>query len=138
MTVYHYRDEEGEDILLLLNEDPGEAFDGEVTVHATGRPALYDAKDNCLRPVESKVHGEETVVKLRVGPLEMAIVTFSAEEGDALKAPYRNLLPIPVEGFTVSRAESKEYPHFRDPLPIESPINMGRIYPGFSGYYGMK
>ena len=135
MTVYHYRDEEGEDILLLLNEDPGEAFDGEVTVRASGRPALYDAKDNCLRPVESEVHGEETVVKLRVGPLEMAIVTFSAEEGDALKAPYRNLLPIPVEGFTVSRAESKEYPHFRDPLTVESPINMARIYPDFSGYY---
>ena len=105
----------GEDILLLLNEDPGEAFDGEVTVRATGRPALYDAKDNCLGPWNRKSTGRRRCSNCASGPLEMAIVTFSAEEGDALKAPYGTSCPIPVEGFTVSRAEAKEYPPFPRP-----------------------
>lgn len=136
LTVYHYRDlAGGGDTLLMLNEDPGKTFTGQVTVRASGLPAVYDARDNCLRPVESKTKGETTCLSLEIQPLELKIITFSAEEGDALKADYQNLAPISVEGFTVSRAQSKEYPHFHDPLEIESPLNMGRVYPDFSGYY---
>ena len=136
MTVYHYRDGEGGgDTLLLLNEDPGQAFTGEVTVRAEGTPVLYDAKDNLLRAVEYTPHGDTITLRLTVEPLTMAIVTFSAEAADPVVRPYTGLFSAPVEGFTVTRAAAREYPRFHDPLPLESPLNMARIYPDFSGYY---
>ena len=40
-----------------------------------------------------------------------------------------------LHSFTVSHCESKAYPQFTDPVSIEKPVNMGRMYPDFSGYY---
>ena len=75
LTVYHYRAGEG-DTLLLLNEDPGKAFDGTVAVSAKGTPVIYDALDNLLRPIESKKEGGKMVLSLHIDPLEMTIISF--------------------------------------------------------------
>ena len=133
LTVYHYRSDG--DILLLLNEDPGKTFTGEVTVCADGMPVQYDALDNCLRPVTSRTEDGKTVLSLSLAPLEMAIISFDGETSDSVKE-----FPMPeqqtvIRAFTVSRCASKAYPQFTDPIHIENPVNMGRMYPDFSGYY---
>ncbi len=133
LTVYHYRS--GGDILLLLNEDPGKTFTGEVTICADGTPVQYDALDNCLRPVTSRVEDGKTVLSLSLAPLEMAIISFDGETSDSMKeipAPKQQTV---IQAFTVSRCASKAYPQFTDPVQIENPVNMGRMYPDFSGYY---
>lgn len=134
LTVYHYRAGEG-DTLLLLNEDPGKAFDGTVAVSAKGTPVIYDALDNLLRPIESKKEGGKMVLSLHIDPLEMTIISFGGEETDALVSFPEQRDAKTLTGFTVSRAESKAYPNFTDPEPIDALTNMARKYPDFSGYY---
>ncbi len=133
LTVYHYRTDS--DIVLLLNEDPGRTFTGEVSVGAEGLPVEYDALDNVLRPVAAEEKDGRTVLQVSLAPLQLMIISFGGEKRNAA-------LPFPcgarkkeLSGFTVTRAESKAYPAFTDPVRMETLTNMGRIYPDFSGYF---
>ncbi len=134
LTVYHYRSGDG-DTLLLLNEDPGQSFSGEISVSAEGTPVIYDALDNVLRPVDFRRDNERTVLSLEIAPLELKIISFGGEEKDHLSTfPTGNGEKV-LSGFTVSRTGAKDYPHFTEPEPIDTLTNMARRYPDFSGYY---
>ena len=75
------------------------------------------------------------VLSLHIDPLEMTIISFGGEETDALVSFPEQRDAKTLTGFTVSRAESKAYPNFTDPEPIDALTNMARKYPDFSGYY---
>ena len=106
-----------------------------MTVCANGTPVQYDALDNMLRPVTSRSENGKTVLSLRLAPLEMAIISFDGESTDIIRAFPAPEQQMVLHSFTVSHCESKAYPQFTDPVSIEKPVNMGRMYPDFSGYY---
>lgn len=133
LTVYHYRTDS--DLLLLLNEDPGKTFAGDVTVQASGIPVQYDALDNTLRPVSADIQDGKTVLHLELAPLQLMIISFGGEEADALVPTPCGHQRTTLGGFTVTKAESKAYPAFSDPVQMDTLTNMGRLYPDFSGYY---
>lgn len=133
LTVYHYRTDS--DLLLLLNEDPGKTFTGDVTVDAEGTPVLYDALDNILRPVSADRQDGKAVLHLNLAPLQMAIISFGGEESDLLTSVPRGQKETELTDFTVTKAESKAYPAFTAPVRMKTLTNMGRLYPDFSGYF---
>lgn len=134
MRYYHYKLEN--DIYLFSNEDQSIAFEGEITVASTGDAVIYDAFENVLRPVEYEQVENGTKLKLTVEPYHMVIVVF----GD--KGTGYDLIPQPKEEgnktiisgeWTISFAESQEYPNFRDHQKITTLENIGLRYPEFSG-----
>ena len=108
---------------------------GDVTVHASGTPVQYDALDNTLRPVSADIQDGKTVLHLELAPLQLMIISFGGEEADALVPTPCGHQHTALGGFTVTKAESKAYPAFSDPVQMDSLTNMGRLYPDFSGYY---
>jgi hypothetical protein len=132
LRYYRYRHEN--DIYLFLNEDPGIAFEGDITVPSAGNTVLYDAYENVLRPLDFEPVEGGTRLRLRLEPFQLAIVVFGdVRSGAKLPSPAGKKTVIGRE-WTLSLAKSKEYPNFTNEHKITKLENVGLRYPDFSGF----
>jgi len=137
LTVYHYMSDV--DTYFLLNEDPSKTFNGEITVSSKGEAVAYDAWENCLRPIKANDCEEGTNLQVEIAPLEMMVIAFVSEIPSNLKPILKpEGIATVLTGFTVSRAESLEYPIFYEEEIVERLYNMAEKYPDFSGFYCYK
>jgi hypothetical protein len=134
LRYYHYKLEN--DIYFFSNEDQSIAFEGEITVTVKGDAVIYDAFDNVLRPVEYEPVENGTKLKLTVEPYNMVIVVFGDTGAgfELVPQPRAEGEKVTISGeWTMSFAESEEYPNFRDEQKITKLENVGIKYPEFSG-----
>jgi hypothetical protein len=134
LRYYHYKLDN--DIYLFSNEDQSIPFEGEITVSATGDAVIYDAFENVLRPVEYEKADNGTKLKLTVEPYNMVIVVFGDKGTGFELVPQQKAegkKTIISGEWTISFAESREYPDFRDRQKITALENIGFKYPDFSG-----
>jgi len=135
LRYYHYRHEH--DIYMFSNEDPGIAYEGDITVPASGNAVLYDAYENVLRPVSFEAVEGGTRLHLKIEPYQMAIVIFGvvSEGMKLIPAPSADGEKTVINGeWTLSFAEAKEYPNFTNEQKIDKLENVGLRYPDFSGF----
>ena len=134
MTVFHYRNDS--DVYLLLNEDPVQAFSGEIVLKGNGQAVCYDAWENVLRPVEIIPSEKDTHLVMTIDPLELKIIVIGARSiGSVVAMPIASDDMILLDDFDVSRATTKEYPDFHDPKPLSKLTSMAGLFPDFSGWF---
>lgn len=146
LTVFHY--DNGHQTYLVLNENPGKVFDGQVAFGTSGKPWLYDAWTNELHGMEAGSAQDCTFIRMHLEPLELAIIVFDlteqeldgVEEGrtaELIAADAENRGKV-LCGFQVRRAENKEYPDFHDAETAGEDgvlTSMAERHPDFSGWY---
>jgi hypothetical protein len=132
LRYLHYRDEF--DLFLLTNEIMAETFRGTVTVPLTGLVYGYDAWRNELFEIRAEQHASGTALYLEIPPYQSVVVVFDQAEGKIRPALQYDDELLLQEGWTMSLARAKEYPHFHDPQEIAGFADVGLTYPEFSGY----
>jgi hypothetical protein len=135
MTIYHYLNKD--DLYILLNENPSETYEGNLSLPSIGNAVEYDAWWNKLTPLKSHSNHETTMLPIKLLPLEMKIIVV----GNQLPVSESNDTQMQTENkielleFTVSRCNAKEYPNFSSVEPADLKNGMGFLHPDFSGYY---
>lgn len=133
---YYHCLSDGQELYLILNEDPGEPYEGIVSIPAQGEVSSYNAYDNTLAPASTKKTEGGMEIALSLQPLEMAIFVIdpTKEAPEAFtkhaRCQYR---PVSAE-WTVSIAESLEYPDFHDSFTTKKLDSIAKRYPNFSGF----
>jgi hypothetical protein len=130
----YYRYARDGEVYIFVNESTGTAFSGHVTVPCAGPACVYDAWENCLRPVEAKAANGGTELNLTVRPYEPVIVAFG--EVDGVRIPEAEIRgeKASLGAWTVSVCEAKEYPDFRLLAEGAALPNVGKMLPDFSGF----
>ncbi len=135
LSFYHYITDRH--IFVFQNESAFERFEGEVQIPVTGSLAYYDAMEDVYESIEPenscrKLHlelepGECVTVLERKGiPCIREHQSFRAQTA---KADVMDL----SDGWTVSMARAKEYPHFSNEKFQEKLEPVSNEYPEFSG-----
>ncbi len=130
----YYRYAHENELYMFVNEHPGLSYNGRITVPTTGACCIYDAWDNCLRPVDSTAVENGTELKLTVRPFEPVIVVFGEIEGELIPESEAKGTKLTLSGWSVSACESKAYPEFEAVAAGESIPNVSRLMPDFSGF----
>ena len=131
---YHYVQDQAH-IYMFFNGDPGQCFDGTVTVSAAGPAFRYDVMENRMYKADVKDLGGENRITLKLAPGESAVFIFD-ECVDNLPEFYtgsgRNRK---VEGpWQVSLCETKQYPDFKPLAVVDELHDIGRLARDFSGF----
>ena len=135
LRYYHYV-KNGTHMYLFNNEDPGIAYDGEVTVPVKGAVSLYDAMENLVYPAFATECEEGTKLHVHLEPYQTELYIFT----DLSEYETRKACPAGGEWeevktqWKLSFAENKEYPNFRDEEILTELTNVGRKHPEFSGF----
>lgn len=109
LTVYHYQN--GRDVYLILNEDPGKTYRGTVRLRAAGKPVRYDAWSSTLCQVPYAEEPGKTALTLTLAPLELAVIVFDAEaaaEPAGKVGEERILHDFVLSGIDAERYETRE------------------------------
>lgn len=142
IRYYHYEHQDESAVYLFVNEGTA-TYSGTFCLKEGRIPYLYDAWDNCIRPVsfERKGQGEEICLNLTVSPLKSVIVIFDSQ--DAADAMLACASPAPMaEGEQLqfdnvwkrSLCKSREYPDFVETKEISLPDSLAQEQPLFSGF----
>ncbi len=133
IRYYHYQN--NGNLYMLTNEDAGEAWSGTVTLPISGPLMVYDAMENVMRPLDTKPVANGTQISITLEPYKSLLITDAFPNTEAIAEPKADGAATLLEqGWTLSLAESKEYPNFHDKQPLESLKNIGTLYPDFSGF----
>lgn len=135
LRYYHYV-KNGAHMYLFSNEDPGIAFDGEVTVPVKGAVNLYDAMENLVYPAFAQECEEGTKLHVHLEPYQTELYVFEdLSEYETVKAcPACGQWTEVDTEWTLSFAENKEYPNFHDEEKLTKLTNVGKAHPAFSGF----
>lgn len=134
IRYYHYRQEK--DIYLLSNEATGSIYKGEVFIPVEEDVCVYDAQNNVLCSLEFEKVSGGVRIPLTLYPFEPKILIFGSKGGERDFREKLSLLDekILLENWDVSLCECKEYPAFGDSFAMEKTVNIGNLYPDFSGF----
>lgn len=130
LSVYHYSGDR--ETWLLMNENPWQAFEGEVTLRGASHVVRYDAWNNVCHPVRQ----EADTVHVHIEPLELAVLVEAGESvllcGEEVSdAGWSREVPGRV---WISKCLGEEYPHFDDEIAYEKLPIVSALFPDFSGY----
>lgn len=135
LRVYRY--ENGRSIALLFNEDASRPFEGTVRMPWTGSAFLYDADANAVQEIEGDVSEDGLRLRLRLEPYRTVAVVSGDPPAEAVRGtePSRGGTVRAIEGpWQVSFASALDYPSFHGAIGLDRLENLGRKFPGFSGY----
>ncbi len=140
LRYLHYR-KESESLFYFVNEGT-QVYEGQVTIPLTGNAYAYNAWDNRLERVLTQQQGANTLVSIRLEPLQSLLIVFgelSDTAGD-LATPL-NQLTVPGngkrkmrEGWVRKTCSSLEYPNFKREKTVSLPDHLAGELPKFSGW----
>lgn len=130
----YYRYAHEDELYMFVNEATSSVFTGKITVPAAGSACIYDAWNNCLRPVDAVSVPGGTELTLTVRPYEPVIVIFGGNSGELVSEPVIDGEKLVFGKWTMSACESKAYPAFENVCEDESIPNAGRLLHDFSGF----
>jgi hypothetical protein len=134
LRYYHYK-KYGQDAYMFFNEHPGQTFEGEITVAASGPSFIYDAMENEIRPASCEPCGIGSKLHLRLEPYESAVIIFGQAPADLKAAPAAVGTAHTLTGeWKLSFSESKSYPSFSGERKIGRLESIGKLLPDFSGF----
>ncbi|TVY07916.1 glycosylhydrolase-like jelly roll fold domain-containing protein [Paenibacillus cremeus] len=144
LRSYHYL-HDGLDVFMFFNEHPNRTIRTEVVLPLQGEVYAYDAFLNRLTGLSAEEGDGERTVQLVLHPYESIILLHgsSLEGCAALPSSYAAVKAIPeleleLHGeWTISTADSEQYPHFKEWGPLAALTNMSGpdLLPRFSGTF---
>ncbi|MBR1496087.1 MAG: hypothetical protein IJ617_00485 [Oscillospiraceae bacterium] len=126
LQVYHYSQGSGS-VYLISNESAGKTFHGSISLSAPGHTCRYDALQNRLYALDLS----STVT---IEPYEMLIVIVTPEAVEAQEEPACAGGGTEIAGpWRVSFTENERYPDFDNEIRLDTPENILKYQPDFSG-----
>ena len=137
LRCYHYQNT-GLNIYMFFNEHPAKDLITEVALKESGELYQYDAFENSLLTIDSDNEGR---FELALQAYEsVVIIAGKVEKADnvmgCVNKKGSEVAPLHGE-WTVSLADSKEYPDFHDPFILKELADMSseEYFPRFSGTF---
>lgn len=119
LRYLHYHKDGGE-LLLLNNESTSETYTGVIHVPFGGKPVIYDAMENLLRPIDCSSCEDGTSLNVTIEPYEMLAVVFDAPDYPLAAEPVRTGKELTVAGpWKISKALAARQPVFGEAETIQ-------------------
>ena len=131
---YHYRTADGQDVLMLFNEDPVQAIHTTLSTPLAGPVHGYDAFANQMvsRWSSTDVHG--TLVAVDLAPGEAQVLIFGGHPPTYVTPPEATKVAL-TGPWAVSLATAADHPRFTPWRHLEALVNLHApdLLPDFSG-----
>lgn len=135
---YHYL-HDGLDVFMFFNEHPHQIIRTEITLPVEGDVCAYDAFQNRLISLHASREAGAKVVQLVLHPYESIVLLHGAGLEDyAAHARDTGWSEVELKAeWTVSIAEAKQYPHFKEWGTLAQLTNMSgpALLPRFTGTF---
>ena len=131
---YHYRTAEGQDVLMLFNEDPVHPIHTTITTAIAGPVSGYDSFANTLVATTFTTEAQGTQVSIHLEPGEAQVLLFGGRT--IASAPVANITMADLTGpWEVSLATSADHPRFTPWRKLDNLVNLHApdLLPDFTG-----
>ena len=120
---YHYRTVDGQEVLMLFNEDPHQPIRTTLATGIAGPVHRYDAFANVLLPTPFSLKEGGTLISVELAPGEAQVLVFGG--GHVAPPGFRGTVIQTLAGpWEVSLATAAEHPRFTPWRQLEALVNL--------------